>query len=52
MSPEGEPLGAFLSVLDYQSQGTPPASDDTRDVYTIIEGPTSPGSQLLFQRAE
>jgi hypothetical protein len=50
--PAGEPFSAFLTVLDYHSQGTPPASDDTRAIYTILTGASSPGSQLLFRRAD
>lgn len=50
--PAGEPLGEYLSVLDYRTQGTPSASDDVRSSYTILTGPASPGSRLLFRRAD
>jgi hypothetical protein len=50
--PDEEPFSAFMTALDYRTEGTPPSDDDSREIYTILTGPTSAGSQLLFRRAD
>ncbi len=46
-----EPFSAFMTALEYRTLGTPDAADDSRSVYTLMSGPVSPGSQLLFGAA-
>ena len=50
--PAGAPLSEWMSVLDYRALGTPDRRDDTRDIYTVLTGASSPGSRLLFSRPE
>ena len=50
--PAGESMRELMTVLDYRAQGTPWRDDDTRATYTILTGASSPGSRLLFSRAE
>ena len=50
--PAEESMRALMTVLDYRAQGTPWREDDTRAIQTILMGASSPGSRLLFSRAE
>ena len=46
--PATEPLDAFMSTVEYRTHGTPDSADDSRSVYTLLTGASSPGSQVLF----
>lgn len=50
--PAEETMRERMTVLDYRAQGTPWREDDTRAIHTILMGTASPGSRLLFSRAE
>ena len=50
--PADEPFQSLMTVLDYRTQHTQDVADDTRAIHTILTGESSPGSRLLFSRAE
>ena len=46
--PSEEPFSALAVSLAYRTFGTVGAADDTRDIYTILEGEAEPGSRFLY----